>query len=248
MQNPEELKGLIELNQRETEQNEAELFGEPEQADHTENPTGQELKDVLGDPEEETDDEECRKLRTDIMLYLCSHRFREFLRKAGFNNAFEKKLENMPKQELQHNMDKIKHLVENRNAGNIYEEMLKTGVAGVETIARPRLDGLSGDINDDEALLDCLEEIRLKYPNLRITSPERRLAILLGMKVFNRYNKNKASNVLIPQAVQNVIANPASSMAAAPKPTKKPQMVGISTEDKDLLSILNKTPEADPTF
>lgn len=235
MENPDELNGLIELNKKEAAAQEAEIFGENETTEQQDQANAADLfKDI--EKEDPEDDEECQKLRTEIMLYLCSHRFRDFLRKAGCTRI-EKKIETMKKKDLQHNLDMIKHLVENRNAGNIYEEMLKTGVSGIETVAAPRLDGLSKDINGDESLLDCLEEIRIKYPNLRISSPERRLAILIGMKVFNRYNKNRSSNVQIPQMVQNVIANPKPNAIVQAKPQQnKIDPVTFTQADMDLLT------------
>lgn len=254
MELPDELNDVVKLNQRETAEREKEMFpDETEDTPPEEQPaSGEDLNALMGDDgENETDDEECRKLRTNIMLYLCSHRFRSYLRTAGFNNAFEKKLEKMPKSELEHNFDKIKHLVENRNSGNIYEEMLKSTVAGVESFTNPRLNGLSEDINQDEALLDCLEEIRLKYPNLRISSPEKRLAVLLGMKVFNRYNKNRGSQAQIPQAAQNVVANPQPPQVFPnPAKKKKTDQVGLNQDDMELLGLkMPKSDKAeDPTF
>ena len=235
MENPDELNGLIELNKKEAAAQEAEIFGENETTEQQDQANAADLfKDI--EKEDPEDDEECQKLRTEIMLYLCSHRFRDFLRKAGCTRI-EKKIETMKKKDVQHNLDMIKHLVENRNAGNIYEEMLKTGVSGIETVAAPRLDGLSNDINGDESLLDCLEEIRIKYPNLRISSPERRLAILIGMKVFNRYNKNRSSNVQISQMVQNVIANPKPNAIVQAKPQQnKIDLVTFTQADMDLLT------------
>ena len=149
--------------------------------------------------DDDNDELEAIPLKSKIMLYLNSEYFSDFLKKSGYGNKFQNKIQDMDSKTLKKHLKRIESQVVGRTQGKYVENVVFASANIVEGLS-DKFKGLSAKVRANKEILCVAEEIRIKNSeNLFIESPYKRLFLLFGFDVGAVSQENKTR--LLGQAI-----------------------------------------------
>lgn len=157
--------------------------------------------------ENELQEPERQNLIHIIQKYQSSERFGTFIRSELKITYTAEALSKKTIPQLQSILDKIRLHLDNQNLNKIYDSVLFSSTAFIETMSKPigvNVDGFSTLLLENEEFLNCWE--RIKCETVMPTVPSHiQMIFILGQTYFLAYAINKQKDYKAPPEVQEVI-------------------------------------------
>ena len=137
---------------------------------------------------------EKQKLKNKVLRY--KELFPHYMRNIEFKLE---DLDNLDIEQLENLIEELSVVVNTRNSSNLTQMLYFTTTSVFETTSTRfgmQVNGLTEALKQNQAVIDCLNELSLKYENDMYMAPEVRLGYLTAQTVLQLHNLNKSGNTI----------------------------------------------------